>query len=114
MCVPVVRVQAGQLVANLDLVRPRTGGSEPLHEKNRPDHHGQQDHDDIGCNLDFIFHHRYLRALSKAELSLNSAALDGMARAAEQNYFGVTVPKRRFRFPIISAGDSLAEFAADD
>src|SRR5260370_30274965 len=60
---PVVRLQAGELVANLDLVRPQTWGSEPIHEKNRPNHHGQQDHDYVGRYLNFIFHHRYLRAL---------------------------------------------------
>src|SRR5258708_8955920 len=65
---PVERVQTAELVANLDFVRPQTRGSEPIHEKNRPDDHGQQNDDYIGRHLDFIFHHRYLRALSKAEL----------------------------------------------
>src|SRR5260370_25346283 len=71
MWVQGVGVPAGQLVANLDLVRPGTRGSEPIHEKDRPDHHRQQDHGYIGRYLDFIFHHRYLRALSKTKLSLN-------------------------------------------
>src|SRR6266478_9101569 len=94
---PVVRVQARKLVASFDLVRPQTRGSETALEKNRPDHHGQQDHDYIGCYLDFIFHLRYLHALNKAELSLNSAALADIARAAEQNYFGAGTPNLRFR-----------------
>jgi hypothetical protein len=106
------------LVANLDFIRPQARGSEPIHKKNRPDHHGQQDHGYIGCYLDFIFHHHYLRALSKAELSLNSAALAGMGRGTEWNYFGETAPNQRCRFPIrdrnrviTSAGDKLAELA---
>src|SRR5260370_4449004 len=99
MCLPAVRMQASELVANLDLVRPRTRGSEPIFEKNRPDHHGQQDHDYIGRYLDFGLHHRYLRALSKAELSLNSAALADTARTAEQNYSGAGTPN--LRFPLV-------------
>src|SRR5260370_6214458 len=75
MCLPAVLVQASELVANLDLVRPRTRGSEAILEKNRRDHHGQQDHDYVGRYLDFGLHHRYLRALSKAESSLNSGTI---------------------------------------
>src|SRR5260370_17906525 len=67
MCLPVVRVQAGELVAGFDFVRPQTRRSEPILEKNRPHHHGQHNHDYIRRYLDFIFHHRYLHALSKAE-----------------------------------------------
>ena len=53
---PVVRVQARELVAGFDLVRPRTRPREPIHEKNRADHHGQQDHAYVGrySTLDFI------------------------------------------------------------
>src|SRR5258708_5066182 len=97
MCLPVVRVQARELVASFDLVRPQTRRSEPILEKNRPDHHGQYDHDYIGCYLDFIFHHCCLRALGKAELCLNSAALADTGRAAEQNYLGAGTPDLRLR-----------------
>src|SRR5260370_19948757 len=72
--VPLVRGQARELVASLDLVRPQTRGSKSIHEKNRPDHHGQHDQRYIGRYLNFIFRRGYLRAFSKAELSLNFAA----------------------------------------
>src|SRR5713226_7261368 len=83
--VPLVCMQDGELVANLDFVRVGTVFSEPIYEKNRPNHHGQDDHSYIGRYLEFSFHHRYLRALSKAELSSNSAATrrHGSRRGAE-------------------------------
>src|SRR5260370_25903328 len=97
---PVVRVQPRELVAGFDLARPQTSRSKAIHQKNRPDHHGQHDHDYIGRYLDFIFHHRYLRALGKAELCSNSAALADLSRTAGWNYFGGTPANRRCRFPI--------------
>src|SRR5579859_1010899 len=74
MCVPLVRGQARELVASFDFVRVWTVFSEPIDEKNRPNQYRQHDHDYIGDYFDFSFHHRYLRVLSKAELSLNFAA----------------------------------------
>src|SRR5260370_21974712 len=62
---PVVRVQAGEVVANLDLVRVLAWDAKTIFKKNRPDHHGQHDHGYIGRYLDFIFHLRYLHTLSK-------------------------------------------------
>src|SRR5260370_39851436 len=55
MCLPAVLVQASELVANLDLVRPQTRGGEPIFEKNRSDQHVQKDHDLVGRYLDMAY-----------------------------------------------------------